>query len=165
MGGMIALAAAAALGERIVALAMLGVATKIPVHPDLLAAARRDDHLAIDLITSWGFSGASQLGGNRVPGLWMTGGGTRLLEKIPDGVLGNDLAACDAFEDAKEQAQRVTCPSLIVLGSRDMMTPPKGGHELAQAMKDVQIVTLAECGHMMLSERPNETLDALKQVL
>ncbi len=62
MGGLIALAAAATLGERVAALALLGVAKAIPVHPELLAAARRDDPLAIDLITAWGFSRDSQIG-------------------------------------------------------------------------------------------------------
>ncbi len=165
MGAMIALAAAATLGDRLTALAMLGVATRIPVHPELLAAAQRNDHLAIDLITSWGFSSASQIGGNRVPGMWMTGGGVRLLERIPDGVLANDLAACDAFDGAVAMAGRITCPTLTVLGTSDLMTPPEGGHALAGKIRDVRIVVLPDCGHMMLVERPNETLDALKQVL
>lgn len=165
MGGMIALAAAAAQSGRVTALAALGVATRIDVHPELLAAARRDDHLAIDLITSWGFSTQSQVGGNRVPGLWMTGGGARLLERIPDGVLGSDLAACEAFDGAMALAKRITCPTLILLGDRDLMMPQRGGHELAAEFKDVRTIVLNGCGHMMLSERPNETLDALREVL
>jgi pimeloyl-ACP methyl ester carboxylesterase len=165
MGGLIALDAAAALGDRVTALAMLGVATAMPVHPDLLDAARRDDHLAVDLITSWGFSKYSQVGGSRGPGMWMSGGGMRLLERIPDGVLGNDLAACDAYKTAVESARDVTCPSLLILGQRDLMTPARGGAALAGEMKDARTVVLPDCGHMMLVEKPDETLDALCSVL
>jgi pimeloyl-ACP methyl ester carboxylesterase len=165
MGGLIALEAAALLGARVTALALLGVATSIPVHPDLLAAAKRDDHLAIELITSWGFSRHSQIGGCRTPGLWMSGGGTRLLERIPDSVLGNDLAACDAYTDAPGAAGRVACPTLLILGQRDLMTPPAGGAELAAGMAQARTVVLPDCGHMMLVEKPDETLDALRDIL
>jgi pimeloyl-ACP methyl ester carboxylesterase len=165
MGALIALEAAAMLGERVTALALLGVATAMPVHPELVAAARRDDHLAVELITSWGFSRYSQIGGCRGPGLWMSGGGTRLLERIPDGVLGNDLVACDTYTRAPESAGRVSCPTLLILGQRDLMTPPRGGAELAAGMADARTVTLADCGHMMLVEKPDETLDALSAIL
>ena len=165
MGGLIALAAAAALGERVSSLAMLGVAKSIPVHPELLDAARRNDHLAVDLITSWGFSRHSQIGGCRGPGLWMSGGGMRLLERIPDGVLGNDLAACEAYTGGEDCARRVACPALLILGQRDLLTPPSGGADLAAEMSDARCVMLADCGHMMLVEKPDETLDALCDIL
>ncbi len=165
MGGLIALAAAAALGDRATSLAMLGVAKAIPVHPELLAAAKRDDHLAVDLITSWGFSRHSQIGGCRGPGLWMSGGGMRLLERIPDGVLGNDLAACEAYAGAGDCARLVHCPTLLILGQRDLMTAPRGGAELAAEMADARTVVLPDCGHMMLVEKPDETLDALRDIL
>lgn len=165
MGALVALAAAAGLGAKVKSLALLGVSTKMSVHPDLLDAARRNDHLAIDLITTWGFSPESQVGGNPVPGVWMTGGGNRLLERIPDGVLGNDLAACAAYEDAQAMARQVTCPTLVLLGSRDLMTPQKDGRALAADIADVRTIMLENCGHMMLVERPNETLDALRGVL
>ena len=67
MGALAALAAAARLGARADALALLGIAEAMPVHPDLLAAARRNDHLAYDLIVSWGFGPRAQLGGCRAP--------------------------------------------------------------------------------------------------
>jgi pimeloyl-ACP methyl ester carboxylesterase len=164
MGALVALAAAAGMGDRVKSLALLGISTKMGVHPELLAAARRNDHLAIDLIMTWGFSPESQVGGNRVPGVWMTGGGERLLECIPDDVLGNDLAACEAYDDAPAMARKVKCPTLVLLGSRDLMTPQKAGHALAADINESRTVVLEGCGHMMLVERPNETLDALRSV-
>jgi len=164
MGALIALATAAALGERVTSLALLGVAKSIPVHPELLEAAQCNDHLAVDLITSWGFSRHSHIGGCRSPGLWMSGGGMRLLERIPDGVLGNDLSACKAYAGGEDCARRVACPTLLILGLHDLMTPPAGGAELAAEMSNARCVMLADCGHMMLVEKPDETLDALCEI-
>ena len=88
----------------------------------------------------------------------------RLLERIPDGILGNDLAACKAYIGGEECARRVTCSTLLILGLCDLMTPPEGGAELAAAISNARCVMLADCGHMMLVEKPDETLDALCEI-
>ncbi len=167
MGALAALECAASLGDRLRALALLGVAPAIPVHPDLLAAAAADDPLAFELITSWGHGRIGHRGGNRAPGLWLLGGGQRLLERSKAGVLSCDLTACNAYPAARglEVAARVACPSLVLLGNQDRMTPAKAGHKLAAVMPGVRVVELAESGHMMMLEKPDETLDALKEVL
>ncbi len=167
LGALAALECAAGLGDRLRALALLGAAPALPVHPDLLAAAAADDPLAFELITSWGHGRTGHRGGNRAPGLWLLGGGQRLLQRARPGVLSCDLAACSAYLAARglEVAAKVTCPSLVLLGAQDRMTPAKGGRELAAAMAGTRVVELADCGHMMMTEKPDETLDALKEVL
>src|SRR5262249_32246719 len=107
LGALIALETAARAPTRVWALAMLGVASRMPVHPDLLAAARAGDHAAIDLIAAWGYGRRQHLGGARAPGLWMLGGGIRLLERGPKGGLAASLAACDAYAGARDAAARV----------------------------------------------------------
>jgi pimeloyl-ACP methyl ester carboxylesterase len=167
MGALAALECAASLGGRLRALALLGAAPSMPVHPDLLAAAAADDPLAFELITSWGHGSTGHRGGNRAPGLWLLGGGERLLQRSKPGVLSCDLMACNAYTAARglEVAARVACPSLVLLGTQDRMTPAKAGRELAATIPGAQAVELADCGHMMMLEKPDETLDALKAVL
>ena len=165
MGSLIALSAAAADPEKTEKLILLGPAAAMPVHDDLLDAARRNHRKAIDLITYWGLSAASQIGGHRSPGLWMNGGGQRLLESADDGVLAAGLAACAAFADGEKRARAVAAETLLILGERDMMTPLKGGLALARTIPGARHVVLAGCGHMMLAERPNETLDAMRDFL
>jgi len=162
MGALVALATAAAEPERVTTLALLGVAATMPIHPDLQAAAAADDHRAFELITSWAFGRSAHLGGHRTPGLWMTGGGIRLLERSAPGVLANDLAACADFGDATATAATLRCPTLLLLGARDLMTPPKGAAALAAAIPDSRMVVLPDCGHMMMIEQPDATLDALR---
>lgn len=167
MGALAALECAAGLGARLRALALLGVAPAMPVHPDLLAAAAADDHLAFELITSWSHGRIGHRGGNRAPGLWLLGGGERLLERARPGVLSRDLTACNAYEEARglEVAAQVACPSLVLLGAEDRMTPAAAGRKLAAAIPGARVVELADCGHMMMLEKPDETLDALRDVL
>jgi pimeloyl-ACP methyl ester carboxylesterase len=79
MGALIALDAAARHGGRVSALAMLATSVPMPVTGPLLDAAEANDHSAFDMVTLWGHSRDGQVGGNRAPGLWMTGAGLRLL--------------------------------------------------------------------------------------
>ena len=161
MGSLASLAAGAIGGERVAALALLGIGAEMPVHPDLLAATRSNDPAAYDLIVSWGFGQPAHFGLNRAPGMWMQGGGRSLLAHSPDDVLGIDMAACDAYKAAPEAAAKVTCPTLFVCGNRDQMTPPKAAAPLAAAIAESRTVVIDGAGHMMMVEKPDETLDAL----
>jgi pimeloyl-ACP methyl ester carboxylesterase len=165
MGALVALEAAARHPECVGALALLGAAPKMPVHPDLLAAAAANDHAAFDLMTSWSYGPAGQLGGARVPGSWLMGGGERLLERVRPGVLSADLEACNAYGEGMESAAQVTCPALVIIGAEDKMTPARAGAKLAAAIGGASSVVIPNCGHMMFAEKPNETLDALRSVL
>jgi pimeloyl-ACP methyl ester carboxylesterase len=164
MGALIALAAAARLPDRVSALALLGVAARMPVHPDLLGAAERNEPRAGELIVDWGFGPAAHLGGHRAPGLWMMGGGLRTIGRSAPGVLATDLAACNAYERAEADAARVRCPTLFVLGIADKMTPLKGGLALAAKVAGARVARI-DAGHMMMIERPDATLDALREAL
>ena len=64
----------------------------MPVSDELLAAAKADDHLAFELINGWSHSAGKQLGGNQMPGMWMTGAALRLMERSRPGALYADLA-------------------------------------------------------------------------
>jgi pimeloyl-ACP methyl ester carboxylesterase len=163
MGALAALECAARYSERVRRLALLGPAAPMPVSDDLLDAARRNDHIACELITGWSFAAGSQLGGNRHPGLWMLGNAMRLLERCPPGVLAIDLAACNAYANGVAAASRVRCPALVILGARDIMAPTRNAQALIAALGDVRTVTLPETGHSMTVERPDEVLDALKE--
>jgi pimeloyl-ACP methyl ester carboxylesterase len=134
----------------------------MPVSPTLLAAAKANDHAAIEMLTTWGHGRTAELGGSLAPGLWMMGGATRLWERTRPGVLFKDLSACNAYGDGLAAAAKVTVPATLVLGERDLMTPARGGRELAAALPNARIVTLKGAGHMLMSERPDEVLDALR---
>src|ERR1700748_833511 len=142
--------------------ALLASIGEMAVGPELLKAAEANDHAAIDMVSIWGLGYAAGLGGSLAPGLWMHGGAQRLLERCKDGVLFNDLSACNAYQNAAAAAATVKVPATLVLGERDMMTPAKAGRALAAAIPKARTVVLRGAGHMMMAERPDELLAAMR---
>jgi len=165
MGALIALRMAATQPARIRALCLIAAAAEMPVHPDLLAAARDDLGKASELIAMWGFGPAGQVGGNTMPGLQMRLAGERLIESSGPGVLASDLSACDGYRSGVSDAAVIAAPTRLLLGAEDRMTPPSKGRQLAAGMGKVpggaRITVLAGCGHMIMAERPNEATDTL----
>ena len=168
MGSLIALDLAARHRDRVTALGLLGTAARMPVNEAMLNAAAEDRQEAIDMVTGFGFGPAGHVGGNRGPGLWMMGGGQRLMQKVIKAspkVLYHDLKACDGYADGLSHAAAVTQPSFLILGRGDRMTPPKAGQALAEAMTGItggpQVTILDGVGHMMMLEAPDPTLDAI----
>jgi pimeloyl-ACP methyl ester carboxylesterase len=143
-------------------LALIGVAAAMPVAPDLLNAAQANSHDAIDMVSIWGLGFRAGLGGSQSPGAWMHGGSERLLEQARPGVLFTDLAACNAYKGGLAAAAKVAAPATLILGERDMMTPAKAGKALAEAMPGARPVVLQGAGHMLMAERPDEVLAALR---
>ncbi|MCB2099414.1 MAG: alpha/beta hydrolase [Rhodobacterales bacterium] len=165
MGALTVLEAAARGGAKVRGLALLGVATTMPVHPDLLAAAQADDHLAIDLVAFWGHGRRGLTGGHASPGLWMSGAAMRLMERGAPGLLHNGLAICNAYAGALDAAAQVACPTLLLLGAQDQMTPPRRARDLAAALAHARTVILPDTGHMMMIEVPTATTAALDAFL
>ena len=165
MGALAALDAAGRNPDRITRLALLGPSVPMPVSDALLEAAKRDEHVAFELINGWSFSSSDQLGGNRLPGVWMTGNALRLMERSRPGVLYADLRACESYADGLTAAARVRCPVLLILGARDQMAPAKNAVALLDALRGKRVLTIPDCGHSLMTEAPDAVLDALREFL
>ena len=162
MGSLIALEAAARHSDRVSALSLIGTAAAMTVGPDLLKAAEANDHAAIDMVSIWGLGYSAEIGGSLAPGLWMHGGAQRVLEHCAPGVLFNDLSACNSYQNALGAAAQIKVPTTLILGERDMMTPARAGKALAAAIPHARTVIVPGAGHMLMAERPDELLAALK---
>ena len=161
MGSLIALETSARHPQKVSALGLICTAAAMTVGPDLLKAAEANDQAAIDMVSIWGLGFGAELGGSLAPGLWMHGGAQRVLRACAPGVLFSDLSACNSYTDALAAAAKVTVPTTLVLGERDMMTPAKAGKALAAAIPNARTAVLKGAGHMLMSERPDELLAAL----
>ncbi|MEO6842647.1 MAG: alpha/beta hydrolase [Bradyrhizobium sp.] len=162
MGSLIALETSARHPAKVSGLSLIGAAATMTVGPDLLRAAEANDQAAIDMVSIWGLGFQAELGGSLAPGMWMHSGAQRVLEKCRPGVLFNDLSACNAYQGALAAAAKVTVPTTLILGERDMMTPAKAGKTLAAAIPNAKTIVLSGAGHMMMVERPDELLAALR---
>jgi pimeloyl-ACP methyl ester carboxylesterase len=165
LGSLATLACASRHADRVTKIALLGPAVPMLVSDELIAAARADDHLAFELINGWSFSAGAQLGGNTVPGMWMSGNSLRLMERTRPGILHADLLACRNYATGLADAALLHCPVLAIMGARDLMTPPKGAQALLGALADQRTVLLQGTGHAMMAEQPDAVLDALRAFL
>jgi pimeloyl-ACP methyl ester carboxylesterase len=162
MGSLVALETAARHPEKLTALGLIATAAPMRVSDELLTAAKANDHAAVDMMSIWGEGYRATFGGSEVPGLWMLGGSERLLERAKPGAIFADLSACNAYLDALTSAAKVSVPSHVIQGGRDLMTPLKSGKAVAAAIPGCRLTVIKDAGHMVMSERPNEVLNALR---
>ena len=165
MGSLVALDAAARAPLRAERLALIGCAFPMAVADSLLAAAMDNPKLAIDLITGWSHAPASLLSGGALPGLWLPGLNRALMGRAAPGVLYRDLLNCREYEGGLAAAKKVTCPTLLVIGERDLMTPRKSVAALAAELTNRYETTITGAGHAMMSERADAVLDTLRDLV
>ncbi len=165
MGSLVALETAARDPDRVAVAVLIGISVPMPVTDALLSAAKANNHSAFDMVNLWGHGYGAQLGGNPSPGMWMTGGAVRLLERSGPGVLYNDLNACNEYRCGLESAALVKAPVRVILGVNDIMASPKAAREVIAALPNVEVTKLANSGHMLMAEQPDRVLDAMMESL
>ena len=158
MGALVALECANRQPDRVERVACIGVAYPMKVSEAFLDAARRNDHAAYDMETIWGHAAQAPLSGNPNPGMWMYGDMLARLRRLAPGVLHNDLKACNEYVS---DFANVKCPVLLILGKRDVMTPPRSAQPLQEKLKNCTTTYVELSGHSLMAEAPDATLDAL----
>lgn len=63
--------------------------------------------------------------------------------------------------DSRPGLAAIRCPTLVLVGDSDQLTPPARSEEIAAAITGARMVVLKDCGHMCAMERPEETTRAL----
>ncbi len=141
----------------------MGGLVAIETAPEMLESAKADTLKVQELMTFWGMGNALHKGGMVSPGLWLRRESLAVLSGNRAGVIHADLAACNAYKDALARAAAIRCPTVLVLGDGDLMTPAAKAKPLAAAIAGSRTVVIANSGHFMMVERPDETLEALKE--
>jgi pimeloyl-ACP methyl ester carboxylesterase len=165
MGSLIALETSFRVPDRIGKLAMVGTAYPMKVSDMLLDASKNDEQSAIDMVNIWSHTSIAHKPSCPGPGFWVMGGSQRLMQRISDQnpaqVFHTDFSACNAYANGEAAAQAVTCPTLLLLGKRDMMTPPKATAALTKAIPHCRVVQIEDCGHALMAEQPDAVLETL----
>ncbi|MFL6623577.1 MAG: alpha/beta fold hydrolase [Sulfurifustis sp.] len=165
MGSLAALDAAARYPQRVSRIALLGTAFPMRVSAELLDATRANEPAAHDMINVWSHAAYAHYPSNPGPGFWVIGENLRLMQRQKPGVLHADFAACNNYAAGLERAAQVKCPTLLLLGSRDSMTPARAAQDIAKTISSAKVVTLDGGGHNLMGEKPDEVLDALAAFL
>jgi pimeloyl-ACP methyl ester carboxylesterase len=161
MGSLVSLECARREPARIQRIALVAAASPMKVSDAFLDAAKRDSYDAFDMSTIWGHAPRVPLGGDPSPGMWTFGDSQARLERLGPGVLYADLKACNDFTFSGP----VKCPTLFVLGKRDVMTPPRAAKSLQEQIPGARTVVIESSGHGLMVEAPDATLDALIEFL
>jgi pimeloyl-ACP methyl ester carboxylesterase len=68
------------------------------------------------------------------------------------------------LEDPREELERVTCPSLVLWGARDTQLSLADAFEYTRRL-GARLRVIADCGHLLIGERPDACLDAIERFL
>jgi len=170
MGSLIALETARCAPDRVTKLALLGNAYPMKVADALLTMARDDEPAAINMVTSWSHLSTTQ--STPVPGFNLQGNARRLMQKMstmnPAQLFYTDFNACNNYQQGDGAAQVINqhaCPTLFVMAKQDRMTPVKASAKLRNAIPHAKTIDIDQCGHSLMAEQPDATLDALIEFL
>ncbi len=162
MGSLICLEAATKGDYHLSHLALLGTAVPMRVGDPLLDAAKANEPLSRDIVAIFGHAYASRLGGNPIAGVSVLNTALALMAQAGDDVMYHDMRACHEYETGFDTAGLVTAKTSLIVGMKDKMTSPKLAASLAEKFPDAVVTRLADSGHMMMAEQPEETLQAMK---
>jgi len=172
-GSLIALEAAARLGDRISHAVLVGTAFPMKVSPALVETSLNDPEKAIRMINVYSRATLAAPPSALGPGTWVYGAHTalnrRVLRSNPKvNVFHRGFVACDRYERGLQAMAELKCPVLFVLGAQDQMTPARAAQSLVAAAREhgkVHQVVTVPMGHHQMNESPEETLAALKSFL
>jgi pimeloyl-ACP methyl ester carboxylesterase len=78
-----------------------------------------------------------------------------VMEAGPDQLIRQNRAIM-ARPDAREALSGLSCPALVMWGDSDQLTPPEVNQEIAALLPHATAVELAQCGHMLTMEQPEQ---------
>lgn len=59
--------------------------------------------------------------------------------------------------DSRPDLSRIQCPTLVITGREDQLTPPDRGQEMAAGIADAKFAVVEHCGHLAPLEQPEAT--------
>ena len=168
MGTLIALQAAARAPQRIARLVLLGAAYPMKVSDALLGAGREAPLRAIDMVNALSIGTLAAKPSHPGPGMWLHGANRALMRNQQAlssdvNLFEHDFRICDAYAGGTAAMAQVKCPTTLITGARDQMTPPKSTQALAAALQ-ARVVTVPT-GHHLMAEAPDAVLAGLRAAL
>ncbi len=155
MGGMVALHAALRAPSRVAGLALLGTSARadtpelIRLRTDacaLFAQGRMDEVLRANLMFAFHPTHAADA--------TLVDGYLQMIRRAGPQQLIRQNQAVMARADLRPELPRIHCPTLVLVGDADQLTPPECAREIASAIGGARLETVAQAGHMLTLEQP-----------
>jgi pimeloyl-ACP methyl ester carboxylesterase len=155
MGGAIAIEYALRY-PTVQALVLVATGARLRVRPEFLTEIKLNYEKASEMIASWSVSpSCDPVIKERLA--------RDLIEVNADVTLG-DFMACDKFDRMKE-IEQITCPTLVICGADDRMTPTKYSRYLHEKIKESKLVAIPAAGHIVMLEKHRAFNQALEAFL
>ena len=156
MGGAIALDLALHYPDRLAGLVLVSSGARLRVAPAILTGILADFEATVDLVCDYAYGPAASEQLKRL--------GRQRMLKTPLKVIRGDYAACDAF-DVMERLGAIRCPTLVIGGSADMLTPPKYSVYLRDHIPGAELALVDAAGHMVMLEKPEVVARAVSKFI
>jgi pimeloyl-ACP methyl ester carboxylesterase len=166
MGGYVAQEIMRRAPERIERLALLDTSARADNEEQM--ARRRG---LIELARKGEFKGVSPrllptfLHPDRLSDAVLTGEVMAMAERVGRDAFLRQQKAIMARVDGREDLRRITCPTLILCGEQDILTPLKLHEEIAERILHAKLVVVPHCGHLSTMEQPEAVTAALRDWL
>lgn len=158
MGGMLALEAQAQAPERFAGLALLGTTARADT-PELLRLrsdaiglfeqGRMDEVLRANVPFAFHPARANPAEGGGLIGEYL-----QMVRRAGPAALIRQNRAVMARADRRPLLPHVACPTLVLCGEADRLTPPEHSREIAQAVPGARLEIVPGAGHMLTMEQP-----------
>jgi pimeloyl-ACP methyl ester carboxylesterase len=156
MGGAIAQHVALQNPELLAALILVSTGARLRVAPQVFSAIETDYSQYIELASNVSmFSSVN----DRIRFNFKN-----ILSHSPSRSAYNDFTACDRF-DVMNKIDNIKTKTLILVGDRDIMTPPKYAIFLNQKINSSRLEIIKDAGHMVMMEKPEEVNKAIENFL
>lgn len=64
--------------------------------------------------------------------------------------------------DGRADLARIACPTLVLCGAQDLLTPPALHEEMAAAIPGAKLIVIEHCGHLAPLEQPDQVSAAIR---
>jgi len=162
MGGYVALALARRRPARLAALALVDTRA---AGDDEAGKGKRNE--AIATVTASGVAPIAEamlprlLGGQSLSNADLVERVKRIMLRQKPETVAADLAAMRDRPDAREDLPQIVCPTLVVVGEHDALTPPADSEAMAAAIPGARLARIAGAAHLTPMERPGAVAAAL----
>ncbi|WP_142850792.1 alpha/beta fold hydrolase [Telmatospirillum sp. J64-1] len=158
MGGYVAQEILRQAPERVLGLALLDTNARAD-RPEQSEQRRA----LIDLTTRGRFKGVTPrllpalIHHDRLSDQHLTAAVMRMAENVGQEAFVRQQTAIMGRKEGLEDLRAITCPTLILCGRQDALTPPKVHDEMAERIPHARMIVIEDCGHLPPMERPHAT--------
>ncbi|MFZ4481203.1 MAG: alpha/beta fold hydrolase [Rhodoferax sp.] len=162
MGGYVALEIMRQAPQRVIALALLDTSARpdsqaaIELRKTLIELARTDFNAVIDSITPR-IVHPSRLGDKSIVNLIGD-----MAHAVGAGAFERQQTAIMGRIDSRPFLQAIQCPTLVLCGREDLLTPLEVHQEMATGIAGARLVVIEQCGHMSALEQPQQVSAAMQ---